>query len=143
MISTEPDMRGERDEALVLRLPARADGLAVVRQAVTGAAEVAGLPEDRIEDLKVAVTEACTNVVLHAYDGDADHRVMEVCAEATAESLVVTVQDDGTGIVPRAEKTSPGLGLGLQMIAALADDVSITANEPGGTRVRMAFTLDG
>lgn len=141
MITTDSGARMEREEALVLRLPARADGLAVVRQAVTGAAEVAGLPEDRIEDLKVAVTEACTNVVLHAYDDHRDHCLMEVCAEATPESLVITVQDGGSGIVPRAEKTSPGLGLGLQMIAALADDVSITANEPGGTRVRMAFSL--
>lgn len=128
---------------MVLRLPAQADSLAIVRQAVTGVAEIVGLTDDRIEDLKVAVTEACTNVVLHAYDGRPDGAMMEVRAESSNGSLVVTVNDTGSGIVPRAEKTSPGLGLGLQMIAALADDVRIAANEAGGTQVRMAFLLPG
>jgi serine/threonine-protein kinase RsbW len=124
---------------MVLRLPAQPDSLAVVRQAITGVAEVLGITDDRLDDLKVAVTEACTNVVLHAFQDDGG--AMEVRAEQSGDHLVVTVLDEGSGIVPRAERTSPGLGLGLQMIAALADDVSITANDGGGTAVRMAFRL--
>jgi anti-sigma regulatory factor (Ser/Thr protein kinase) len=124
---------------VVLRLPAEPDSLAIVRQAVTGIAEVLGMDGDRIDDLKVAVTEACTNVVMHAYD----HRpgLVEVQAWPGDDALVVTVRDEGEGIVPRAERVSPGLGLGLQMIAALADDLRITAGEQGGTSVRMGFSL--
>lgn len=136
---TPSETRGGRSAPMVLRLPAQPDSLAVVRQAVTGVAEVLGIGDDRLDDLKVAVTEACTNVVLHAYDDD--RGTMEVRAGREDDALVVTVLDDGSGIVPRAERTSPGLGLGLQMIAALADDVSIAANDGGGTAVRMAFRI--
>jgi len=135
-----PASHGDPLSPVVIRLPAEADSLAIVRQAVTGVAEVLGLPEERLDDLKVAVTEACTNVVLHAYGGREGS--MEVRVQQDDRSLVVTVRDEGAGIVPRAEKTSPGLGLGLQMIAALADDVRIAAEDGGGTSVRMAFLLD-
>jgi anti-sigma regulatory factor (Ser/Thr protein kinase) len=127
---------------VVLRLPAEADSLAIVRQAVTGIAEVLGMDADRIDDMKVAVTEACTNVVMHAYDGR--EGAMEVQAGPSPDMLVVTVLDEGDGIVPRADRVSPGLGLGLQMIAALADDLRISAGEDGGgTSVRMGFALPG
>lgn len=126
---------------IILRLPAQPDSLAIVRQAITGVAEVLGITDDRLDDLKVAVTEACTNVVLHAYEGR--EGFMEVRAQQQDGTLVVTVRDEGSGIVPRAEKTGPGLGLGLQMIAALADDVRIAADDGGGTLVRMAFALNG
>ncbi|HWH15269.1 MAG TPA: ATP-binding protein [Miltoncostaeaceae bacterium] len=139
-MTPSPALQGDARPPVVIRLPAEPDSLAIVRQAVTGVAEVLGLPEERLDDLKVAVTEACTNVVLHAYAGDTG--AMEVRVRQDDRSLVVTVRDEGAGIVPRAEKTSPGLGLGLQMIAALADDVRIAAGDGGGTSVRMAFLLD-
>jgi serine/threonine-protein kinase RsbW len=121
-------------------LPAEAASLAVVRQTLSGVAAAIGMSQDRLDDLMVAVTEACTNVVLHAY-GDAIGP-MQVHAWPLGNRLVLLVRDEGAGMVPRVERQSPGLGLGLGMIATLAADVSI-ASEPGrGTEVWMTFPLE-
>lgn len=120
-------------------VPASPASLAPVRRAVTALAVAAGLPAERVEHVAVAVTEACANVVIHAY-GPAGG-VLEVRAAVEDGCLRVSVRDEGRGLVPRLRTTSPGLRLGLQMIAALADDVGFHAEEGGGTSVRMAFTL--
>ena len=57
------------DRELHLVLPARAENVIVVRQAVAGVGEALGIPAARVDDLKTVVTEACNNVVLHAYEG--------------------------------------------------------------------------
>ncbi|MEW6583642.1 MAG: ATP-binding protein [Actinomycetota bacterium] len=121
-----------------LSIPARAENLTVVRQALTGVALAVGLEEEQIEDLKLAVTEACTNVVLHAYVGRRQGR-MDVQAWVDSGAVLVLVRDDGRGITPEVERTGPGLGLGLKLIATLARDVRITAEPGRGTSVWMAF----
>ena len=122
-------------------VPAAPASLAPIRRAVTAFAASLGLTPERLEDVAVALTEACTNVVVHAY-GEADGEgVIEVRAWADDRDLRVTVRDEGRGLVPRLRHTSPGLRLGLQMIAALADEVNFGAEEGGGTSVRMAFRL--
>ncbi len=122
-----------------LSVPARAENVAVVRQALAGLCE-ALLAEPRVvSDVKLAVTEACTNVVVHAYP-DRDG-TMEVEAMPSGRTLSVTVRDHGQGIVPRAD--SPGLGLGLPMIASLSDSVEIRGgSEDGTTEIIMTFALD-
>ena len=98
-----------------LTLPARAENVAVVRHALGGLGEALDLDPQMLSDVKLAVTEACTNVVVHAYGED--EGPMEVAATLDGQSLRVTVRDEGLGIVPRAD--SPGLGLGLPLIATL------------------------
>jgi len=127
--SGPPDVR--------LRLPATPESLTMVRQALTGMAEVVGIGEEAIEDLKVAVTEACTNVVVHAYAGRPGS--MEVDSWGEPARLVVLVRDFGTGFVPRVQSVRQGLGLGLQLIASLASEVRISAGAEAGTEVLMAF----
>jgi serine/threonine-protein kinase RsbW len=120
-------------------LPAEPTSLAVVRQALTGVASAIGMSGDRLDDLKVAVSEACTNVVLHAYEGAPGP--IEVHAWPQDEALVVLVRDEGQGMVPRAERASPGLGLGLGMIATQAGSVSFSSEPGNGTEVWMSFPL--
>lgn len=120
-----------------LRLPALPINLTVVRQAITGAAIIAGLSDPDIEDVKVAVTEACTNAVIHAYP-DATGE-MDVTAWASPDRLVLRVIDFGQGIRAGTDGVQKGLGLGLGLIAALAEEVDVGPEPGGGTHVWMSF----
>ena len=124
---------------LELKLPARAENVAVVRHAFGGFAEVLTVDEQTLADIKLAVTEACTNVVIHAYDAD-DPGSLEVDASFDDERLTVVIRDRGRGIVPRPD--SPGLGLGLPLIATLAETLELGKNGAEHTEVRMTFRLD-
>lgn len=84
------------------------------------------------------MTEACTNVVLHAYR-QGEEGPLEICADIDADRLSIIVRDHGLGITPRAG--SPGLGLGLPLIASLAEAVELRRNEDDHTEVSMVFSL--
>ena len=121
-------------ERLDLRVPARAEAIAGVRRAVMEFVEARRAPD--VHGIGLAVTEAATNVVLHAYrDGPPGEVRVVVCVEAGR--FVVVVRDWGGGMRPRAD--SPGLGLGLPVIARLADDFRIEAATGSGTLIRMHF----
>jgi anti-sigma regulatory factor (Ser/Thr protein kinase) len=108
------------------------------RAAITELARRAGLPEDAVEDVRLAVTEACTNVVRHAYPGGRPG-TMRLEATAGTDAFVVVVSDRGTGIVPTAG--TPGLGLGLPLLVALTRTLEIEGDPGGGTIVRLTFAL--
>jgi len=126
-----------------LSVPARAENVAVIRQALVGLCEALSIEPNVVADVKLAVTEACTNVVIHAYgDVPAETDAIEVEAGSEGNQLVILVRDHGRGIVPRAD--SPGLGLGLPLIAAVADSVRIAGGAAEGhTEVLMTFPLNG
>ncbi len=120
---------------VVLRLDAVPTSIAVARQAVVGAAEAVGL-DDRAGDIKIAVTEACANVVVHAYDDDRESRPLEILVRCAGEGIDVAIRDEGLGMGRASERG--GLGVGLSLMAALADRVEIArASEDGGTEVRL------
>jgi anti-sigma regulatory factor (Ser/Thr protein kinase) len=122
---------------LTLTLPARAENVAVVRHAFGGLGEALAVPEQLLSDIKLAVTEACTNVVIHAYpDGEGP---MEISADIGPDHLSVVVRDEGRGVMPRAD--SPGLGLGLPLIATLADSLELGTGADDVTEVRMVFRI--
>jgi serine/threonine-protein kinase RsbW len=121
-----------------LSLPARAENIAIVRHAFGALGEAYGVSEQMLSDLRLAVTEACTNVVVHAYP-DGREGPLEVRATIEGDRLTVVVQDEGEGIAPRPD--SPGLGLGLPLIASLADTVQLGRDDSGRTEVRMGFSL--
>lgn len=121
-----------------LALPARAENIAIVRHAFGALGEAYALDEQTLSDIRLAVTEACTNVVVHAYP-DGHEGAMEVLATLFGEELTVVVRDEGEGIGPRAD--SPGLGLGLPLIASLAESVQLGRDEDERTEVRMTFSL--
>jgi serine/threonine-protein kinase RsbW len=124
---------------LELKLPARAENVAVIRHAFGGFAEALSVDEQTLADIKLAVTEACTNVVIHAYE-DGEHGDLEVDASIDDERLTVVIRDNGRGIVPRPD--SPGLGLGLPLIATLAESLELGKDRADHTEVRMTFRLD-
>jgi serine/threonine-protein kinase RsbW len=134
--SNPPDVMASPD--LVLTLPARAENVAVVRHAFGGLADALDIDDQVIADVKLAVTEACTNVVVHAYpDSDGP---MEIAAAIRDGRLAVAVRDEGRGMLPRAD--SPGLGLGLPLIATLAETLELGRGDDDKTEVRMTFRLD-
>jgi len=124
---------------LELKLPARAENVAVVRHAFGGFAEALSVDEQTLADIKLAITEACTNVVIHAYDDGVDG-ALEVDASVDERRLTVVIRDEGRGIVPRPD--SPGLGLGLPLIATLAETLELGKDDQDRTEVRMTFALD-
>ena len=122
---------------LRLTLPATAENVIVVRQAVAGVGEALDLSGSRIADLKTVVSEACNNVVLHAYEGEPGP--LEVVAEPRSGELEVQVSDQGKGFRPRANDGDSSLGLGLPLIAALSDSFEISGGAGHGSRTTIRF----
>ncbi len=121
-----------------LALPARAENIAIVRHAFGALGEALAIDEEIVSDIRLAVTEACTNVIVHAYPEDSEGP-LEVLATLTEDELTVLVRDEGPGIVPRPD--SPGLGLGLPLMASLAEGMQLGHAEDGRTEVCMTFSL--
>ena len=123
-----------------ITLPARAENVALVRQAVAGIGDAIAVDPALLADIKTAVTEACNNVVVHAYR-DMDG-AMEVEATPEDEHITITVRDWGDGLQPHAphpDDPAPG-GLGLPLIGALSDKFEIHGGGLG-IEVRMVFLL--
>jgi len=131
------------EHGLVVRLtiPARAEYITLCRLALTGIGRLRALSDELLADLKLALTEAASNSVRHAY-GDTDVGVIEVCYELLPDRLVIEVTDDGEGFDPSEAKGTPGEvsegGLGIAIIRAIADEVQIGA-QPGGKGSRLRF----
>lgn len=108
----------------------------MVRAALSGVAEAGDFDEELATDLKTAVSEACNNVVIHAYEGRLGP--MRVLVNNFEDRVDVIVRDDGTGI-RRLSSTADHMGLGLALISALADQAEFRSPPDGGTEVRMRF----
>jgi anti-sigma regulatory factor (Ser/Thr protein kinase) len=138
MRRVSPNAMAASSSGFELELAAEADNVPLVRHALRGLLEASGISGERISDIALAVTEACANAVLHAYAEGAG--LFEVAAALSAGGeLVVTVRDHGTGMAPRVD--SPGLGVGLPVMAAIADALEIDTPADTGTLVRMTFDL--
>ncbi len=131
----------EKPKGLQMTLPAKAENVALVRHALAGLAEEIGMDEPGLADLKTVVTEACMNVVVHAYDGEVGPLSVE--AEPDLDGLTIAVRDAGTGIRPQADPERPSLRLGLSLIAALSGSFAISGGLDQGTEVRMHMPLRG
>jgi anti-sigma regulatory factor (Ser/Thr protein kinase) len=115
-----------------------AENSALVRHVLGGVALSMGFDEGLIADAKTAVSEACSNVVLHAYHGE--RGPLEVTIGVHATGLMVVVRDRGGGIQPRRVDDEQGvLGVGLSLIQALTDRVEFRGAQGEGTEVRMSF----
>jgi serine/threonine-protein kinase RsbW len=124
---------------LQISLPAKPENVAVVRHALAGLADRIGMDEPGVADLKTVVTEACMNVVVHAYpDGPGP---LEVEAIPENSGLTVVVRDLGDGIQPRPDVERPSLRIGLTLIAALSNSFEIKGGADRGTEIRMHLLL--
>ena len=122
---------------LALVRAARPENVAVVRHVIGGVGDALGMTPQAVADLRLAVSEACTNVVVHAYD-DATDETLEVEAAFEGTLLNVIVRDHGRGLLPRHD--SPGLGLGLPIAKAVSSTFEVDTTE-SGSEVRMAFVV--
>jgi serine/threonine-protein kinase RsbW len=134
-------MSAARSDALHLTFPAEPDSVPEVRQAIADRAEKLGMDTGRIDDLKTVVSEACSNVVLHAYGEQEEPGSFEVDLVPEARQLDVVIRDFGDGIQPRPVAGRPSLRLGLRLIGALSSRFHLISTRGRGTeiRIRMAF----
>lgn len=117
--------------------PALADSVPRARRAVVVLAAAAGARDDRLEAIRLAVSEAFTNAVRHAYpDGRGLVHVTAVVAEGM---LTLLIADDGCGL--RRSSRTPGLGWGLALISDASDGFTVTERADGGTEARISFRL--
>jgi serine/threonine-protein kinase RsbW len=119
-----------------LRLDARAENLVLARLALAGVAAHAGASREVVSDLKLAVTEACTNVIKHAYGDSGEPGVVVVRYTVARGMLSVEVEDAGCGFEATALPEGPaengaGNGMGLTIIRVLTDELSIESADPG------------
>ena len=121
--------------------PASAESVGELRQAVVDFASEHGVPEQRLSDIRLAVSEAVTNAVVHAFRGRPQGTVIASVSLSDAEWVEVRVTDDGSGMAPRDD--SPGMGLGLPLIRRLADQFEHRRPpDSAGTELWMRFRLD-
>lgn len=129
-----------------LTIPAKPEYIALGRLALTGLARLSPPAEEALADLKLALTEACTNSVRHAY-GDAGG-VVQILYELHPDRVVVEVADEGSGFTPPdlppgdadAEEIAEG-GLGIAIIRALTDELTVSGGDGRGSRLRFARYL--
>lgn len=127
---------------LVLTTPAEPDRIAVVRRAVGGYARVFGADEEMVDDILTAISEACTNAVMHAYP-NGDDGLLRVEVSHDDPCLFVKIRDWGGGMSPEVETLeTSSLRLGMSLMSALADEFQIRSGPTFGTEVSFIFDLD-
>jgi serine/threonine-protein kinase RsbW len=139
---------GHTSQAIRLTIPAKPEYITLGRLALTGIARLRPEPfsQEVLGDLKLALTEACTNSVRHAY-GSGDGTV-EITYQLYSDRLVVEVVDEGAGFEPptggrtrlEGEELLEG-GLGIAIIEALADEFEIRERAEGGSSLRFVKRL--
>ena len=127
---------------VALTIPARAEFIALCRLALAGLARTRALAPEVVADLKLALTEACSNSVRHAY-AEGREGVVEIRYELGEDRIRVEVSDDGHGFDPALVERSPEEidegGLGIAIIRAVTDELDITRG-PDGQGSRLRFT---
>jgi serine/threonine-protein kinase RsbW len=141
---TQSDDRDVEGRRVRLTIPARPEYITLCRLALTGLSGMRPFSEELLADLKLALTEACSNSVRHAYG--ADGGLVEIVYDLQPDRLVIEVTDEGEGFDPSAaassgDDLSEG-GLGIAIIRAIADEVEIGKRANGkGSRLRFEKAL--
>ena len=139
---------GDGAQVVSLTIPAEPRWLALCRLVLSGVCRLGPVDDEVLADLKLAVTEACSNSVRHAYDQEGDSGLVSVRYELGAKAVRVEVADAGHGF--RFDRPIPELGpqpdeevredeMGLAIIHALVDEVEIGAG-PAGRGTKIIFT---
>ena len=127
-----------RDGVVRRRYAALPNSVPLARAAVARLAVRAGVCPGRLDGIRLAVSEAMTNVVVHAYPSRTG--AIHLTAALTDEALTVLIADDGIG--PRATPRDPGPGWGWPLMSGCCDTLSITRRGQGGTLVEMRWMID-
>jgi serine/threonine-protein kinase RsbW len=119
--------------------PAVPESVGVLRHAVAEYARSHGAGDDLVASVQLAVSEAMSNAVVHAYVDRSVPGSLTVCASRDGDVLQVLVVDDGSGMRPRPD--SPGLGVGLPLMTRVTKSLEFRERSEGGTEVAMRFVL--
>jgi serine/threonine-protein kinase RsbW len=131
---------------VTLRVPPKAEYLALCRLVLAGIARVHGIDDETVADLKLAITEACSNAIRHAYPADADGDI-ELRIDVGDGRVTIEVADTGRGfeLVDPPASPSPHMaeeGMGLAIIRGLVDVVELDSSvDGGGSRLRLVKKL--
>jgi serine/threonine-protein kinase RsbW len=138
VLESSPETKMTENAVVHLALSNDAENVSLVRHVIGGIADTVAMSERLTADVKTAVSEACANVVLHAYGGAPGPLLVSI--GATSTGLTVLVRDRGGGIKPRrVDEEQRVLGVGLSLIQALTDSVEFRGTRKQGTEVRMNF----
>ena len=142
-MSEASEALGVRMREVRLTIPAKAEYVLLSRLALSGITRMRALADETLNDLKLAVTEACSNSVRHAYAENGG--TVDIVFELHDDRLVVEVSDDGTGFDPDSVEESGDLtegGLGIAIIRALVDEFEVgERGDGGGSRLRFVKFL--
>ena len=146
-LSVDGATRGDGSRAVILRIPAKPEYITLCRLALTGLAQLREIADDVMADVKLALTEAVSNSVRHAYGTERDGHV-EVTYELEPDRLAIKVVDDGDGFDPdeatsfdKDDELSEG-GLGIAIIKTIADEFELVSQlGTRGSRLRFAKNL--
>jgi serine/threonine-protein kinase RsbW len=128
-------------DVLSIDLPATAANVALIREKVADRAGALGLDRRVVEDLTTVVSEACANVVLHAYAEDEEERPLQVTLSGEGDSLRVTVRDRGQGIQPPQGDRPLGLRMGLLLVGAVSSCFELRSRRGRGTELTLLIPL--
>jgi anti-sigma regulatory factor (Ser/Thr protein kinase) len=125
-----------------LNLIGSPENVVLVREMLSGVAEAMAIGANDLNDIRTAVTEACNNVVLHAYRGEQGPLEAEV--RVMPGALAVLVRDHGGGLESANDSEgATSMGIGLHVIQTLSPEVEFAESASGGTEVRMRFAVPG
>ncbi len=135
---------GNDGRSVRLTIPAKAEYITLCRLALTGLSRLRPLPDETLADLKLALTEACTNSIRHAYEGG--DGLVEITYELHGDTLAIEVSDEGRGFEHEpagddGDELSEG-GLGIAIIQAIADEFEVGPRAGGGSRLRFVKHLE-
>jgi serine/threonine-protein kinase RsbW len=143
---TPPDADDREGRIVRLSIPARAEYITLCRLALTGLARLRPISDEMLADLKLALTEATSNSVRHAYGEDGGR--VEIAYQLYGDRLVIEVNDEGEGFDPADEGDVGDLenltegGLGIAIIRAIADDLYLSRGPKGrGSKLRFVKVL--
>jgi serine/threonine-protein kinase RsbW len=143
---TPPDATDRDGRTVRLSIPARAEYITLCRLALTGLARLRPISEEMLADLKLALTEATSNSVRHAYGEDGGR--VEIAYQLYGDRLVIEVNDEGEGFDPTEDADVGDLenltegGLGIAIIRAIADDLYLSRGPKGrGSKLRFVKVL--
>ena len=136
-------IRAGEPDTVELRMAPHPENLALARLALTGVGAVAGASDAAVAELKLAVTEACTNAILHGYGGSTEGELI-VRYKVDTAAIEIEVEDDGEGFDPddpAAGSNGEGQGMGLMIIRAITNDVQIESDR-SGSRISFVRRLE-
>jgi serine/threonine-protein kinase RsbW len=147
MSSRPPATTNGGTQIVKLTIPAKAEYITLVRLALSGLSHLRPLTEETLGDLKLAVTEACSNSVRHAYR-DGRQGSVDIVYELQSDRLIVEVCDEGDGFAARSDILAPEArpaegGLGIAIIRELADELELGPRATGkGSRLRFVKFIE-